>query len=56
MSEKPVVLAVCTRDDLHPFECGPGCRHCAGNLLVNDKGDVTHDPNNCALCNYDVAQ
>lgn len=37
-------LVGCTREDMHPYECGSGCRHCSMTK------DETHDPDYCYLC------
>lgn len=34
----------CTSEDMHPYECGPGCRHCS---KIAYQG---HEPSKCWLC------
>lgn len=47
--EKPTLAVfVCTTEDFHPYECGfEGCRHCERRKTEG------HDPDTCALCNWE---
>lgn len=47
----PSVIHICMADDMHPYNCdgmfGGSCIHCE---RTKEDG---HDPDNCALCNWD---
>lgn len=38
---------LCSTEDMHPYECPTGCRHCH---RAEGEG---HDPATCALCDPD---
>ena len=38
---------LCATADLHPYECGEGCPHCARATVPG------HDPSVCELCDPD---
>ena len=44
--KETIAVHIDTSDNFHPYECKSGCIHC--NRTVTEK----HNPDKCALCNY----